>query len=319
MSQHDYDLANQAGSAFRADVNLALVASQNKNSGTTTPTTTFAYQWWADTATGLLKIRNAANSAWIVVGPLAMPSPRRGYLSGMTLSNNGSDATNDIDFAAGECADSTNATLIRATSGLTKQLDATWAAGTNAGGKMSAAAIANTTYHCFAIIKDSDGTVDFGFDTSATAPTMPSGYTYFRRIGSILRESAAIVAFTQDGDYFARNAATLDIDVTTPGTSAVSRALKVPLGIKVEAFGNCQIAAAGATAVHLLSDLDVSDQSPSTAGVIGTVTAAASGFASAQFRCRTNTSAQIRSRNSTANGDIVRVSTFGWYDNRGRV
>lgn len=71
MSQHDYDLANQAGTAFRADLNSALAAIVSQNSGATAPATTFAYQWWADTTSGLLKIRNAANSAWITVGTLA--------------------------------------------------------------------------------------------------------------------------------------------------------------------------------------------------------------------------------------------------------
>lgn len=71
MSQHDYNLANAAGAAFRADANDALAAIVSNNSGATAPSTTFPYQWWADTTTGLLKIRNAANSAWITVGTLA--------------------------------------------------------------------------------------------------------------------------------------------------------------------------------------------------------------------------------------------------------
>lgn len=74
MSQHDYDLANQAGAAFRADLNIVLAAIVSQNSGATAPSTTFAYQWWADTTTGLLKIRNAANSAWVTVGDLSLPN-----------------------------------------------------------------------------------------------------------------------------------------------------------------------------------------------------------------------------------------------------
>jgi hypothetical protein len=75
MSQHDMDLANAAGASFRADANLALVALAGNSSGATAPAVTFAYQYWADTTTGLLKQRNAANSAWITLytltaGPL---------------------------------------------------------------------------------------------------------------------------------------------------------------------------------------------------------------------------------------------------------
>jgi hypothetical protein len=71
MSQHDMDIANQGFVAFRADVNDALQALASNNSGATAPGTTYAYQWWADTTAGILKQRNAANSAWIPIGPLA--------------------------------------------------------------------------------------------------------------------------------------------------------------------------------------------------------------------------------------------------------
>jgi hypothetical protein len=71
VAQHDYIIANQSGAAFRADLNNGLAAIVSQNSGATQPSTTYAYQWWADTTTGLLKIRNAANNAWITVGTLA--------------------------------------------------------------------------------------------------------------------------------------------------------------------------------------------------------------------------------------------------------
>lgn len=71
MAQHDYVIANQSGAAFRADLNNGLAAIVSLNSGPTAPSTPYAYQWWADTTTGLLKIRNAANSAFITVGTLA--------------------------------------------------------------------------------------------------------------------------------------------------------------------------------------------------------------------------------------------------------
>jgi len=71
MSQHDMDLANAAGASFRSDANAALLALVSNSSGATAPATTFAYQLWADTTTGWLKQRNAANSAWIFVHPLA--------------------------------------------------------------------------------------------------------------------------------------------------------------------------------------------------------------------------------------------------------
>jgi hypothetical protein len=67
MAQHDYVIANGTGAAVRSDLNNALAAIVSQNSGATAPSTTYAYQWWADTTTGLLKLRNAANNAWITL------------------------------------------------------------------------------------------------------------------------------------------------------------------------------------------------------------------------------------------------------------
>ena len=68
MAQHDYNLANQSGADFRADLNNALSAIATTNSGATSPSTTFAHQLWVDTANSVLKIRNSANDAWITTG-----------------------------------------------------------------------------------------------------------------------------------------------------------------------------------------------------------------------------------------------------------
>jgi hypothetical protein len=86
MAQHDYDLANAAGAGFRADANLALAAIVSNNSGATEPATMFAYMFWADTTTGLLKIRNAGNTAWITMGTLAAANLGLLSLAGGTMT-----------------------------------------------------------------------------------------------------------------------------------------------------------------------------------------------------------------------------------------
>lgn len=86
MAQHDYIISNQSGAAFRADLNNGLAAIVSQNSGAAQPSTTYSYQWWADTTTGLLKIRNAANSAWITIGTLASANLGLLSLAGGTLT-----------------------------------------------------------------------------------------------------------------------------------------------------------------------------------------------------------------------------------------
>ena len=70
MPTHDYIIANGTGAAVRADINLALSAIVSLNSSASEPGTMYAYQLWADTAAGLLKIRNGANSAWVTLRQL---------------------------------------------------------------------------------------------------------------------------------------------------------------------------------------------------------------------------------------------------------
>jgi len=86
VAQHDYVIANGTGAAVRSDLNGALAAIATINSGATAPTTTYAFQLWADTTTGLLKIRNAANSAFVTVGTLASTNLGLASLTGATFT-----------------------------------------------------------------------------------------------------------------------------------------------------------------------------------------------------------------------------------------
>jgi len=70
MAQHDYVIDNQSGASFRADLNNALSAIVSQNSGSSSPSTTYAYQFWADTTSGLLKMRDGSNANWITLRQL---------------------------------------------------------------------------------------------------------------------------------------------------------------------------------------------------------------------------------------------------------
>ncbi len=66
------------------------------------------------------------------------------YLSGLVVTSDTSDATNDIDISTGIASDSANALILNLSSALIKQQDAVWAVGTNAGGQYQSAALAGT-------------------------------------------------------------------------------------------------------------------------------------------------------------------------------
>ena len=67
MAQHDYNIGDQNGFDFLVDLNNALSAIATNNAGSSEPNTTFAHMLWFDKNNDLMKVRNEANSAWVVV------------------------------------------------------------------------------------------------------------------------------------------------------------------------------------------------------------------------------------------------------------
>ncbi len=237
-----------------------------------------------------------------------------------TIANDTTDATNDIVFSAGAAfsTDATNWPMIGASR--IKQLDAAWAVGTNAGGRMSAAAIANTTYHCYQIRRPDTGVVDYGFDVSATAPTLPANYTQYRRIGSILRESNVIVPFRQDGDKFKRVTG-VQFYSSTAGKASALTVMLVPLGIVCEPIVNSALAVSvsGNVIVNLgdaaagVAGGSVQQVVAGVGGIAGDLTPVVGGFS-------TNTNGELYHSVTIFGGTISSCigQSLGWYDSRGR-
>jgi hypothetical protein len=246
---------------------------------------------------------------------VSVNAPTPGVLSGMALSNNATDIVNDIDVTAGQCADSTGSVLMRGAA-MTKRLDAAWAAGTGNGGRLSAAAIANVTYHFFAIRKDSDGSIDYGFDVSPTAPTMPTGYTYFRRIGSVIRASAALLLFVQTGDDFVLTTRVPNTNAAAATTGARTLvAVTVPTGVKMKA--RLRVTVSNAAGANLLvTSPDETDQGAGNDNSTFPINAGTT--VGGQIEVLTDTSAQIGYRSNSANS-LTTISTYGWADTRGRT
>jgi hypothetical protein len=244
-------------------------------------------------------------------------------ITGFTLANNGIDATNDIDIAAGKIRDIDDSENIILASALTKRLDAVWAVGTNQG-MLDTGIVADGTYHIFTIKRTDTGVVDILASTSATGPTMPTNYTKKRRIGSIIRASGAILLFSQSADEFILKTPIGEFITNNPGTAAITPTLTgVPSGIKVNAiisvyFSDASPAVAGAL---LVTSLDQNDtvpniNSPQDGAIFST---AGPGAVVVTKNIRTNTSRQFRYRISNSDGGInIVCTTHGWVDSRNR-
>lgn len=254
-------------------------------------------------------------------------------ISGLTLSNNTTDASNDIDIAAGVAtvSDGTSWHLASLASTLVKRLDASWAVGTNQGGLDTGTKANSTWYHVWLIQRSDTGVVDVLFSVSATAPTMPSvEYNRKRRIGAIYNNSSGnIAAFTQLLDTFIWSTPPADVTATNPGTSAVLRTMSVPTGIKcmVEWVASIIDNTFGGSSIYaLVTSPDASDVAPGATAGAHSMIVTLGGLSptvlagNCSGRVLSNTSGQLRTRLSVSDADItLRMAVTAWRDPRGNA
>jgi len=239
----------------------------------------------------------------------------RGAIDGLTVAQ-AADTDHDVTVAAGSARDSTNTTNIELRAAITKQIDAAWAAGTAAGG-LDTGTVGNTTwYYLFAIKKDSDASVDVLFSTSKTAPSMPSGYTYFRRIGSVRTDgSANILGFSQNGDEFTYKTLIADrAAATLANTSRILTTLTAPPSMKARVH----VYAASTTAYYfVVTPIANTDAAPSSVDDSFISPGVATAKFGAELLLSVDASSQIALRGSNT-GLTVGIQTIGWFDDRGR-
>lgn len=240
----------------------------------------------------------------------------RAYIDGLEVFNNGAN----IGIGGGAARDSTDGVDIVLANTISSKTSGAWAAGDGNGGLFSGSIANNTWYHVFVIKKDSDGSIDAGFDTDVGALNIPAGYSHYRRIGSVKTNgSAAFLAFQQHGDEFVWSASVLDVNVTNPGTSAVTRALTVPPDVRVKAVFTSVSWDSTQNTQHICSDLAASDEAPSYANAIESASSNTTNEAVAQNRLWTDTSRQVRTRLAQSGANTAfKIRTRGWVDPRGK-
>ena len=94
----DYNIANASGASVRSDLNAVFAAIKTLNSGGSDPSNTSAFMPYVDTAdSNNLKIRNAADNAFVTVGSVDSPNlgllPRAGgTMTGQLLADDSAGA-----------------------------------------------------------------------------------------------------------------------------------------------------------------------------------------------------------------------------------
>ena len=259
---------------------------------------------------------NSTLNSWIL---RTVPSTAviRGYIAGLTLSTSGPSI--DFTVSPGIAASSANTAMLTLISAMSKTTVA-WAAGYGSG-SLDTGLIANSQwYHVFVIENAATGVVDVLVSLSPTSPVLPSGYTLFRRIGSMMTNaSGQWTLFSQIGDEFLWSNPVSDINGVSIGTTSTLFPVTVPSGLQVRARMRGYVVNNSVQSGILITSPDEVIQvanSPS-----GNLTVAndvvASGQAWGEIAVRTNTNAQLRAVASTG-GTLYYVNTFGWYDDRGK-
>lgn len=241
-------------------------------------------------------------------------------IEGFDILISPTDTSHDWQIGPGEARDTTNTEDIVLTASITKQLDAVWSAGNNAGGVETLPVVISDTYHMFAIKNVTTDTVDIIFDNSLS-PTLPSGYTKYRRVGSFLTNAAAnISGYTRVGDLCLWTTPPTDVNVSNlPSATGTLYALSVPTDIQVQA--EVSVGQPNTAAIIYFSSIEQDDTTPSIDNPVAQLPyVSESGYRLAnQFRIRTDTSGKIRARANAGTSNVVWVSTFGWVDDRRQV
>lgn len=230
-----------------------------------------------------------------------------GYINGLLWENNATDATNDFDISVGVAKSSDNTTALTLASAQTKQMDATWAAGTNAGAITATAWgatgwVAGQSYHVF--IAKISGVNEIIVDTDANGANIDTDHSSppKRRIFSFLAATGPALP-TLHTSLNGRNVrATLDViaqDVSNAGnTSGALATLSVPTGKLVLATVGYRIGHS-ALAYGLLTETSQANTVPSSSAHDVLVSSSVQS-ADIEVLRLTDASGQVRYRNNTA-------------------
>ena len=233
---------------------------------------------------------------------------------------NGTDTSHDIDFTAGNFDfddQSGQATL----SAITKQIDAAWAEGTNAGGLDTGTVAADTFYYLFAIYNPTTQTSDALFSASKTSPTLPSGYTKKKYIAALYTDGAANIqsgsyTFSNSGYRFRYSTRILDLNKTS-GLSTSSRSaetISIPPHAVASASLYLQAPNISSVVSIVVTEEDEVDVSPTSFPTINAFYNGAAYFwnNTVEITAKVNSASQIYLRSTYGTVAFFKWITLGW-------
>jgi len=280
----------------------------------------------AQTCSGLTNIANGTsadatavmNNFNTLLGCITAQNAPRGYLSGLTLSTAGSSVS--FGIAPGFATASDNVSPMTFTASSFTKNTSGWQVGSGNGALDTTPIQASHWYHVYLIKRTDTNVVDVLISLATnTAPLLPSPYTLYRRIGSMLTDgSSNWVAFTQSGDEFLWKTPALDQNNGHPGTTA-TYPLTTPPGVNTHALITVLYSNTSANAQGIIYSPDAGTQAPSTpSGYLNFFSNAAGSFSVANLSVRTDLTSQVNAAFALGTGNSIYINTYGWIDRRGQ-
>jgi hypothetical protein len=301
---------NANSGASTVNVNSAGVKNLKKANGTDVATgdiltnsdVTFRYD-----GTDFVKVENINQATATNTGKSFLPQK-------ITIANNTTDANNDIDFSGGNFvfSDFSGQAYVSA---MTKRLDANWTAGNNNGGLDTGTKANSREYGVYAIYNPTTNVADYLFTaTGVTSLILPSGFTKYKYIGSILTNSSGnIISFKQVGNYFYFSEI-LDASPTPTSGAYSTYTLSVPKQNNIIAMVRSSITYSGTGITSVNIYFRATGTSIAFIGH-GFVTNGYTGNSIVNF-VPTNNAGQVDvSFNFTAPAQGFTIHTFGYIDN----
>lgn len=237
------------------------------------------------------------------------------HIDGLTLSAAGGSGS--FGIAAGVAGDASGAMMVLA-SAFSKTTGG-WASGSG-NGALDGGSIANSTwYHVFLIKNPTTLSVDILISTNLASPTMPSGYTLKRRIGSIKTNGAAQwLKFTQYGDEFLWSVPVQDYQSGLSAGAITVPLPSLPPGLNVKAKIRGLIYSTTPDLHVLIASLAETNTVDTPAGnrnVGGTNSVENIDY---ELEVWTNTNQEVKVSSTGAISAFYAV-TAGWVDPRGKI
>lgn len=175
---------NQQGNAI-AEKLAKMIPGGSAPTTASTGLTTLSGLWWHDTSNNQVKVRDQADTTWIVIGTI--DETAKTFIAAATgiAAIQGAAKNLKVSTVTGSAVVTADEVVLETTGnvyGVVRSVSVTISpAASGANGLDTGTIAANTWYSVWVIY---NGATTAGLiSTSATAPTMPSGYTYKARVG----------------------------------------------------------------------------------------------------------------------------------------